>query len=320
MRLYPVSHEAPDLEPAGEATGYFHPAYAASLAEFGVPVALPRSKGWILKRAIPGSTYHDAMGPYPLFSCQEWSQLHVDLEQIGSSLVSLSLVTDPFGAYDLNYLRQCFPDVTIPFKEHFVVDLSRAFDSFIHPHHRRNARKALTEVQINECARPLDFLDDWTALYTTLKEKHGISGIAAFSRTSFAQQLTVPGSVALRAVHGDAIVGMVLWYRQGNGAYYHLGAYSALGYELGASFALFKYSLDYFAQHGLAWLSLGAGAGASPNAESGLTRFKQGWSTGTRTTYFCGRVFNRKKYEEFVLAKALPETNYFPAYRAGEFK
>lgn len=319
MRLSPVSHETPDFDPAVEATGYLHATYAASLAEFGVPLGLPRSKGWILKRPIPGSTHHDAMGPYPLFSCQEWSQLNEDLEQIGSSLVCLSLVTDPIGDYDLAYLRQCFPDVTVPFKEHFVIDLSRPPESFVHSHHQRNARKAIAEVEINECARPVDFLNDWTTLYTTLQEKHAISGIAAFSRTSFAKQLTVPGIVAFRAVRGDATVGMVLWYRQGNRAYYHLGAYSPIGYELGASFALFNYSLDYFAQLGLEWLSLGAGAGAGRGRESGLTRFKQGWSTGTRTAYFCGRVFDSAKYREIVLAKNLPKTNYFPAYRLGEF-
>lgn len=91
------------------------------------------------------------------------------------------------------------------------------------------------------------------------------------------------------------------------------------GYELGASFALFSYSLDYFARLGLEWLSLGAGAGAGPGAESGLTRFKQGWSTGVRTAYFCGRIFDEQKYQEIVRSRGATATEYFPAYRAGEF-
>jgi hypothetical protein len=82
-------------------TGYLHPGYAASLAEFGTPRLLPRSEGWILERQIPGSPYSDGMGCYPLFACQDWSQLHADLESIGSELVSLALVTDPFGKYDV---------------------------------------------------------------------------------------------------------------------------------------------------------------------------------------------------------------------------
>jgi hypothetical protein len=112
---------------------------------------------------------------------------------------------------------------------------------------------------------------------------------------------------------------MLLWYVQGKVSYYHLGAYSDLGYELRASFALFSHSVEYFVQHGFEWLNLGAGAGVGLDTDSGLGRFKQGWSTGTRTAYLCGRVFDPKKYEELVMARNTPPTAYFPAYRVGEF-
>lgn len=259
------------------------------------------------------------MGCYPLFVCQNWSLLKADLEKIEAGLVCLSLITDPFGEYDVSYLRQCFPDVTIPFKDHFVVDLSRALGTFVHPHHRRNARRALREVRVEECANPVNLLEDWTALYATLTERRNVTGIAAFSRESFARQLTVPGIVVFRAVYNETTVGMLLWYAHGNRAYYHLGAYSMRGYELRASFALFDYSIRYFAEHEFCWLNLGAGAGAVADAESGLGRFKQGWSTGTRTAYLCGRVFNQQTYDEIVRAQGKAPVKYFPAYRAGEF-
>ena len=315
------NRSALNAEQTGEeiVSGYLHPAYAESLTPFGIPLPLPLSKGWILKRPILGSNYYDAMGPYPILACQNWSQLQADLEQIETGLVCLSVVTDPLGTYDLDYLRQCFPDVTKSFKQHFVIDLERPPESFVNAHHLRNARKALQKIQVVECSRPIDFLEDWTTLYETLKERHHIKGIAAFSKESFAGQLRVPGVIAFRALHDDATVGMLLWYRQGNRAYYHLGAYSPRGYELRASFALFSYSLDYFARLGLEWLSLGAGAGAGPGAESGLTRFKQGWSTGVRTAYFCGRIFDKQKYQEIIRSRGATTTEYFPAYRAGEF-
>lgn len=301
-------------------TGYLHRHYAESLAGFGVPSELPGSKGWILERPIPGFDYCDAMGCYPIFVCQDWSLLNADLEQIGNGLVCLSLVTDPFGEYDVTYLLQCFRDVVIPFKEHFVVDLTRPLDTFVDSHHRRNARKALRALEVERCPSPTDFLCDWTTLYRTLIERHNITGIAAFSRDAFAKQLSVPGMVAFRAVHNDTAAGMLLWYAQGNRAYYHLGAYSPRGYELRASFALFAYSINYFAQHGFAWLNLGAGAGAGISGASGLGRFKQGWSTGVRTAYFCGRIFDQDKYQEIVKARNVASTKYFPAYRVGEFR
>jgi hypothetical protein len=112
-------------------TGYLHPAYAQSLAEFGTPRGLPESGGWILERPIPGTPHHDAMGCYPLFTCQNLPKLYTDLEYIKKDLVSLALVTDPFGEYDEGYLRRCFKYLVIPFKDHFIVDLRRPINDIV---------------------------------------------------------------------------------------------------------------------------------------------------------------------------------------------
>jgi hypothetical protein len=300
--------------------GYMHSGYAESLSEFGVPRKLPQCEGWILERPIPGFPYHDGMSCYPLFACQDWSQLRADLEDIGTDLVSLALVTDPFGSYDPAYLQSCFKDVVFPFKEHFVIELGPSPDTFVSSHHRRYARKAAQQLDIEICENPAEFLDDWVELYTTLTERHNIKGISAFSRSAFTKQLSLPGIVAFRAIYEAATVGMLLWYVQGEVGYYHLGAYNLLGYELRASFALFWRVIEYFTKEGLRSLSLGAGAGVTNNGSDGLSRFKQGWSTGTRTAYFCGHIFDQAKYLEIIQAKDVSTNNgYFPAYRKGEF-
>ena len=301
------------------ATGYTNQAYAESLSEFGSPRLLPRSGGWILERDIDGFGLRDATGCYPLFCCRDWASLQADLEEI-RGLVSLAVVCDPFGEYDEEYLAKCFANVVLPFKQHFVVDLSRDPAEFVAAHHRRNARRAAREVSVEECERPVELLDDWHALYQELIARHGIEGLTAFSKRSFAQQLEVPGIVALRAVRDGATVGMLLWYIQRDVAYYHLGAYSSAGYELKASFALFDYALGYFARRGVRWANLGGAPGARTGEASGLGRFKQGWSTETRTAYFCGRIFDAEKYDEIVRSKGIQRTTYFPAYRSGEFR
>ncbi len=301
-------------------TGYVHPGYADSLAEFGAPRYLPESKGWVLERQIPTSSYRDAIGCYPLFACQNWSRLHNDLDRLGEELVSLALVADPFGEYDEAYLHRCFKDVVLPFKEHFVVDLGRPMSTFVRAHHRRYARKALQNIRVERCYDATRFVDEWSDLYSTLIERHGISGIPAFSRSSFAKQLAVPGIVTFRATHEGNGVGMTLWYVLDNVGYYHLGAYSGTGYELRASFALFWRAIEYFAAKGLRWLNLGAGAGLRSDDSDGLSRFKRGWSTGTRTAYFCGSIFDHVKYSELVKARGVFATDYFPAYRKGGFE
>jgi len=300
--------------PVKTLTGYMHPLYAESLAEFGIPRLLPRSGGWILVRQIQGSSHSDAMGPYPLFACVDWSQLHSDLENL-ENLVSLSLVADPFGGYDLAYLRRCF-DVVIPFKEHFVIDVSQPVDRIVSKSHRATARRALRKVNVEWCPDPTLFLDEWMGLFAFLVKRHKITGIRAFTRTAFAKQLRTPGMVLFRAVSGGITVGLDSWYVQGQVAYGHLAAYSPLGYELSVSYALKWYIIHYFADK-VRWIDLAGGAGVGTSAEDGLTKFKRGWATGTRPVYICGRILDHQKYSELV--KGIPPSDYFPAYRKGEF-
>lgn len=300
-------------------TGYLHPAYARALSEFGEPVELPSSRGWILKRPIPGTPYFDGMGCYPIFTCEDWSRLEEDLNRLANQLVSLSLVTDPLGRYTRQELLRSFQDLVKPYKEHFVVDLRQPPAAFVASHHQRNARKALQGIRVEVFKNPTQFLDEWCSLYGNLIERHDIKGIAKFSRTSFVGQLSTPGMIAFRATSGKKTVGMVLWVVQNNIGYYHLGAYSPEGYEQNASFALFWTLLEYFQAAGLDWLNLGAGAGVQGNENDGLTRFKRGWATGTRTNFFCGRIFDAGRYQESILTHKIGDTDYFPAYRTGEF-
>jgi hypothetical protein len=308
-----------DPSVADTLTGYAHPTYADSLAEFGVPRELSQCKGWILQRKVPGFPYHDGMGSYPLFACQNWSRLYTDLENIGNRLVSLALVADPFGEYDVTYLRRCFGKV-LPFKEHFVTHLVYPVNDVVSAHHRYYARKALRELLIEECPEPTQLIDEWATLYAALIKRHNIAGIRAFSRESFAKQMSVPGIVAFRAMYQGATVGAHLWYVQGRVGYSHLEAVSPIGYRKRAAYALYWFALNWFHQHRVVrWLNLGAGAGIGSKGADGLSQFKQGWSTGTRPAYFCGRIFDHERYSEIVEAKGVSVTDYFPAYREGEF-
>jgi hypothetical protein len=302
------------------ACGYRHPNYASAFLDYGRPQELPLSQGWVIRRNIPGTDYDDAMGCYPLFACGDWSRLHGDVENLSRDLVTLSIVTDPFGNYDDKDLSRIFPDLCRPYKQHYVADLSRSPASYVSDHHKRNARKAFERIQVGICGDLMKYFEDWNTLYGNLIKRHDIVGMTTFSKESFQKQFQVPGMVALRAAEDDTTIGMLLWYNDERVAYYHLGAYTDRGYELGASFALFTTAIDYFRTLGMMWLNLGAGAGLQTKGNDGLSRFKRGWSTGTRTTYFCGRIFNKAAYNQILSQREASATTYFPAYRVGEFQ
>ncbi len=300
-------------------TGYQHPGYPHSFSEFGTPRFLAESGGWILERPIPGTMAKDAMGCYPLFTCRDWSALPADLEELGPDLVSLALVTDPFGDYREEQLRQWFRDRVRLFKEHYVLDLKCPIEEVTRSRAQRYARAALREMEVEVCPRPADLLEDWLRLYGHLVERHHLAGIHSFSRESFAAQMQVPGFVLFRAVRQGETIGMLSWYVQGPVAYAHLIAVNLTGYELRASYALYWASIQHF-RGGLEWLDLGGVPGVDDDSDGGLAKFKRGWSSGTRPTYFCGRILNPEAYAALMQSAGGSDSEYFPAYRAGEFQ
>jgi hypothetical protein len=298
-------------------TGYLHPDYAQSLAEFGQPIALPKSEGWLLQRPIPNSDDSDAIGCYPLFACKSWEHLADDIEKLGEQVVSVALVADPFGSYDEKLLRQIF-DTVVGFKSHFIIELGRDAEEIASKHHRYYARKALAKVAVEVVSNAASILPGWSELYNNLIRRHNLSGIKAFSPTAFERQFGLDCLVVLRAVYQGRLVGAHLWMVQGDVANSHLAAFSEEGYELMCAYALYWEAIRHFSGK-VRWLNIGAGAGLQTDAQDGLTRFKRGWSTGSRTAWFCASVLQTEKYAALCADAGVSETSYFPAYRQGKF-
>ncbi len=303
-------------------SGYLHADYAKSLDEFGSPRELRHCGGWIIERPIDGFPYRDAMGSYPLFCCQDWSKLHLDLEKLNKRIVSLALVTDPFGEYSESYLKQCFSDLVIPFKEHFIVDLSIPIESSVSKDVRYKVRKAFKNIEVGVCQDPFAFFDDWIRLYKDTIEKYNIRSVRAFSKASFVKMFAVPGFVQYRASYCGETIGIALVFIQGDVAFAHLISISDVGYKMHASYALYWYVINHLALR-CRWFDLMGIPGASNNdlnnEWTGLKQYKSQWSHQTRMTYFCGRIFDQKKYSEILHARNLSGVEYFPAYRGGEF-
>jgi hypothetical protein len=298
---------------------YLNSDYALSFDEQYTPTRFEVSKGLILRREIQGSNLYDAMGCYPLFFCEDWPSLQIDIENNDLDLISLTVVTDPFGEYDDALLGNCFNSLVVPFKKHFVADLSKDPEEFINKHNLRYAKKAIEAVSVEVTNNPIDLSDIWVEMYRNLVIRHSINGIAAFSEETLRRHLNISGAIIIAARHGSQVVGITVWYVQNNIAYYHLGAYSDVGYKLRASYAIFPKAIEHFQKKGIAWLNIGAGAGIQNNGNDGLSRFKKGWSTGTKTAFLCGHIFDYESYNKLARVRGTLHSSYFPAYREGEF-
>jgi len=117
-----------------------------------------------------------------------------------------------------------------------------------------------------------------------------------------------------KAIDESGIIrGMSIWFTDKHLAYYHLAAYDEVGYESRASYALFYSVLKYLPSQGTQYVGLGAGAGTTAT-DSGLDRFKKGWSNQSLPVYLCGKIIDR----DFCISyapDAVQINSFFPPYR-----
>lgn len=296
--------------------GYCSSAYANSLSHLGKVLPLQRSGGWCIQKAIPDAQRFDAIGPYPVLCCCNWAELEDDLVSLPPAIVSFACVIDPLIDVSEYELTRCFPDRLVPLKTHYAVDLSLPLESFVSNHHQRDSRRALRRIEAVRCLHALDYADVWTELYkNNVVQRHAVTGLAAFPPESLTAQLAVPGAVAFVARRNGEIIGMQLWYVGTGKAYYHLAAYSEVGYREGASYGLMWRALSYFQETDVSLVNLGGGVGVCVKKNDGLTRFKSGWSNVQRTAYLGGRVIDYVEYERLCRQVDEPGMDFFPGYR-----
>jgi hypothetical protein len=297
--------------PIGRATGYASPLYPRSLAEFGEPVKLRSSGGWILKRSIRDTPLHDATGCYPYLVCRSWNALVSDLNALQGSLVSFCCVADPFGDFDREQLAAAF-DQVIEFKTHYVADLSKPIDEIVSPHHLRGGEKALKKIQVEFYEDPVPLLDLWMDLYSHHLRRFRLTGLRAFSRESLRRQLEIPGAVVSVARLDGKPIAAHMWMIHGGVCHAHLACGLPESNKLGASYALYLSEIARYRGRAK-FIDWGGDAGAL--RQGSLSSFKQGWANARRPSYFCTRVLDPTSYDRLSTGKP---TTYFPAYREGE--
>lgn len=297
--------------------GYLDPLYVKSFSEIGEPFYLPMSQGWLIKRQIPETPYYDAMGPYPLFFCLNWHNLVEDLENVGKTLISVSFVIDPFAEFSHKQYLDYF-NVFLPYKDHYIYDSAFPLEQSISKNHRYSARRALRDVSVDFVVSPNIELNEWIPLYSNLVERHNIKGIRAFSAESFAKQISIPDTLFFRAWHNGKIVGGNLFYIQGDIAYGHLMALTEEGYALGAAHAIKWVALDYLTKR-VKFINFGGGTGGNEGKLTGLDKFKLGWTNKIGKSFFCGKIFDKKMYNNLTENMKRTDENWFPAYRHGDY-
>lgn len=288
---------------------YATEAYARSFEGIAEPYRLPITGTWILRRSIPGTPYHDAIGCYPVAVWPRGTNLTADfpgLVKLG--FVSLALVADAFFGPEPKTLAQQF-DLARPFKSHFIHDYAHAFE--YGRHHRYEVKRARAACRVAPVALS-DRLAEWIELYKQLCLRHRVIGLQRFSPQYFERLSATPQLHALAAWHADELAGMHLFIEHEGIVYSHLAAFSPTGYSVRAGYALNDYAIHHFRTARI--LDFGAGAGAVDDPKDGLAVFKRGFANRSELFYLCGKILDARLYENLAAPK--PRRDYFPAYRS----
>jgi len=285
--------------------------YAATLSHIGRPLYVDAWDTHVIVRSWQAGV-EDAMGTYPLACLAEDSNLAAGLDALRSAgLLTVTLVVDGLAGPALVDLRKAFGHIR-PFKTHFVVDPAIA-PYAPSSHHQYEIRRALRRgVEVREHALR-DIIDDWTALYENLIERHAIAGVQRFSRASFEALAACDGVCALAAWLDGDLVSCHLWVRHGQRVWSHLAASSEAGYAAGAAYAIYDGSIRRFEGE---LVSLGGSAGLAADGD-GLARFKAGFSNRTIEAHVVGEVLDPGRYEIVCAQRGGASAgDYFPLYRS----
>jgi transposase-like protein len=266
---------------------YCTEAYAHALEE---PGAQPRYvEEWgthVLVRETAGGVRR-AAGTAPLAPLAPGCDLRAGLDALrGDGIASVSLVTDPMTAPDLDDLQEAF-DICRPLKVNYLIDREIA-----EPHLRKRHRNILNNARRAVEARDVDLadhLDRWLDMYEKNVEVRQIA--QPFDPAYFERLVKVEGLETIAAFAGDEIVSMSMWIRHDDVLYFHDGASTEAGFAVAASYATFAHAIEGMGDCRFAFL---AGAGTmKDDALDGLATFKRGFSNSSTTNHLCNAVLQR---------------------------
>lgn len=257
---------------------------------------------YLVKTPIGDSGLYDLTNCYPFASTYplEWSTLPDE----DPNLVCSYWVTNPTAPKP-----DWWADIVKECNEHYIVD---NYDySKIPENHKRNIKKNLASVSVETIIPSGDTLAQaqlfyW--LYSNLKERHKIEGLADFTLAQINYMLETPGCILFKAVdtHTGVPLGMAIFYAGYYCSYYWLAAYSEVGYERNVGFILMHEALTKLDKLGFNLVVLGAGRG------EGLSRYKRGFSSYSKKNYIALNIHNKEAYLKLLDGK---NNDFVPMYR-----
>ena len=147
-------------------------------------------------------------------------------------------------------------------------------------------------------------------LYRTLVERRDVSHGNVFPESTFRAISDLDGLVTFGAFFENELVSCHLWMSDGHTIHSLFAASNAVGYRLQASYAIYDAAIRWF--DGADSINFGGAAGLTDDPDSGLARFKRGFSNAETQCYLYGVILDPDRYDAMSANTA---SEFFPAYR-----
>ncbi len=294
---------------------YAREIYAQSLFHIGEHLFVPAWNTYVLKRPIlidDAIVGYDALGLYPIAILSPSVDVKSGLEFLrNEGLVSVVLVLDDFHRPPMEALTHHF-ELCNKMKTHYIFDPHQT-PIMYDKHHRYELRQAHKTVR-TEIIDLSQYIESWIALYSSLSDRHHLTGHHNFPIEHFITLSKMDDVVTFGAFIDDQLVSCHIWVQYEGYAHSHLAASNEQGYISRAAYALNDFSLRYFKDCSV--INFGGGAGLS-DKNDGLSQFKKGFSNRESPAFICGEILDKNRYDALTALNDAPTgTTFFPAYRS----
>lgn len=183
----------------------------------------------------------------------------------------------------------------------------------VHPHHRRQARRAQRAGVTAAVHERPPALDDFVALYEQTMRRRGARGFYLFPPSYWAALRDGVPLARVDARRDGELVASLLCLATPPWLHYHLGGSSEAGRALGANHLLFLTAAAWAAERGYTRFHLGGGVGGR---EDSLLAFKQRFAPPGRVTACVGKAIHDPARYRALSGGGDDRAGFFPAYRS----
>lgn len=220
-----------------------------------------------------------------------------------------------FAQNHKNYFDMCIYD-----RDVVVVNLSHSKEerwAGYTSNTRNILRKTEKLLAFSEC----DDLENFQDIYYKTMQKNHADPFYFFDKNYFEKLISMKNVKLYKATYEKNVISMAFFMFGEDTVHYHLSANDYEFSTLNANYFVLENAFELSKKLSKKYFLLGGGT--TSNQDDSLLKFKQKFSKEHKPFYITGKIFNQKKYDEYITLwqkQSINNIPYFLKYRLGTLR